>query len=46
MIHMKINSRLVRNAGGSVTLAPEKMINKATHLISIAEMDRKLAHLP
>ena len=42
----KLNSRLIRNAGGSVTLHPHAPIQHATHLISIAEMDRKLAHLP
>jgi hypothetical protein len=43
---MKLNTRLLRNAGGSVNLPRENSIKLATHLISISEMDRTLASLP
>ena len=46
MVNIKLNTRLLRNAGGSVNLPRENSIKLATHLISISEMDRTLASLP
>lgn len=46
MVNMKLNNKLLRNAGGSLTLPREKTMKIATHLISISEMDRSLASLP